>query len=166
MSLYKSLLKASNSTKKSSTKKSPKLLVIILTVAALAVAGLTVAAVTINQNISSSGTINAGPNIGVYSNSACTTSITSLNWGSVEAGGNATQTIYVKNTGTASVCIALAVNNWSPSTASTYMTLSWNQQGTQLSAGASTAATLTLTVLANATGITSFSNTISISGTG
>lgn len=145
--------------------KSPKLLAIVLTVAALALGASTLAAITVTQNISSSGVVTS-PNIGLYSDSGCTTNMTSINWGSVAAGGTATQTVYVKDTGTGAMTLSLAVSNWSPSGASTYITISWNQQGTQLSAGQSVAATLTLTVSSSITGITSFSNTITISGTG
>jgi uncharacterized repeat protein (TIGR01451 family) len=146
--------------------KASKLVVIVLTVAAFALAALTLAAINVSQNVSSSGTIATSPNIGVYSDSACTTNMTSVNWGSVAAGGTATQTVYVKNTGTGTMTLSLAVSNWIPSGASTYITISWNQQGTQLSAGGSVAATLTLTVSSSITGITSFSNTSAISGTG
>jgi archaellum component FlaG (FlaF/FlaG flagellin family) len=146
--------------------KASKLLVVVLTVAAFALATLTLAAINVSQNVSSSGTIATSPNIGVYSDSACTTNMTSINWGSVAAGGSATQIVYVKNTGTGSMTLSLAVSNWIPSGASTYITISWNQQGTQLSAGQSVAATITLTVSSSITGITSFSNTIAISGTG
>jgi len=146
--------------------KASKYLVIVLTVAAFALATLTLAAITVTQNVSSSGAVVTSPNIGVYSDSACTTTMTSITWGSVAPGGSATQTVYVKNTGTGSMSLSLAVSNWSPSGASTYITISWNQQGTQLSAGQSVAATITLTVSSSITGITSFSNTITISGTG
>jgi archaellum component FlaG (FlaF/FlaG flagellin family) len=145
--------------------KASKYLVIVLTVAAFALATLTLAAITVSQNVSSSGVVTS-PNIGLYSDSSCTTNMTSINWGSIAAGGIATQTVYVKNTGTGSMTLSLAVSNWSPSGASTYITISWNQPGTQLSAGQSVAATLTLTVSSSITGITSFSNTITISGTG
>jgi archaellum component FlaG (FlaF/FlaG flagellin family) len=145
--------------------KASKLLVVVLTVAAFALAALTLGAITVTQNVSSSGVV-TDSNIGVYSDSGCTTNMTSINWGSVAAGGTATQTVYVKDTGTGAMTLSLAVSNWSPSGASTYITISWNKQGTQLSAGQSVAATLTLTVSSSVTGITSFSNTITISGTG
>lgn len=145
--------------------KASKYLVIVLTVVAFALAASTLAAITVTQNISSSGVVTS-PNIGLYSDSACTTNMTSVNWGSVAAGDAATQTVYVKNTGTGAMSLSLAVSNWSPSGASTYITISWNKQGTQLSAGQSVAATLTLTVSSSITGISSFSNSITISGTG
>jgi len=147
--------------------KGSKLAVILLTVAALAVAVTTIAAITVNQSVSSLGTIAAGPNVGVYCDSACTNSITSINWGSIEAGCSASQTIYVEDTGGAAMTLSLAATNWSPSAASTYMTLTWTGQGAQIPAGGSLAVTLTLTVSSSMpVGITSFSNSITISGTG
>jgi len=98
--------------------------------------------------------------------STCTTNKTSITWASVAAGGSATQTVYVKNTGTAPMTLNLAVTNWTPTTASNYITITWNQQGTVLTAGQLIAATLTLNVSSSITGITSYSNTITISGTG
>jgi len=146
--------------------KGSKLAVILLTVAALAVAVTTIAAITVNQSVLSVGTIAAGPNVGVYCDSACTNSITSINWGSINVGGNASQVVYVRDTGDVAMMLSLSVSNWSPSTASTYMNLTWTGQGAQISAGASLAVTLTLTVSSNITSITSFSNSIMISGAG
>ena len=147
--------------------KASKLTVIFLTIAALALALTTIAAITINPRLSSSGAIIAEPNVGVYSNSACTAGISSINWGSVEAGGSASQTIYVKDTGGTAVTLSLAVSNWSPSTASTYINLTWTGQGSRIAVGGSLAVTLTLTVPSSTpTSITSFSNSITISGTG
>jgi hypothetical protein len=146
--------------------KASKPMAIILVILAFSLVASTLAAITVNQNVSSTGTITTSPNIGVYSNSGCTINMTTVNWGSVVAGGTATQTVYVKNTGTGSMTLNLATTNWNPAGASTYITITWNQQGTVLTAGQSTAATITLTVSASITGITTFSNTITISGTG
>ena len=148
--------------------KTSKLAVILMTVAAIAVAGITFAALTANQNVPSSGTITSGPNVSVYSNSACNNPVTSINWGSIEAGGSASQTIYIEDTGGAAMTLSISVSSWSPSTASTYITVSWTGQGSQISPGVSGAlpVTLTLNVLPSITGITTFSNSITISGTG
>ena len=146
--------------------KTSKLTAIALTIAALSLVATTLAAITVSQNVSSSGTIVTSPNIGVFSDSSCTTNITTLNWGSIAAGGTATQTVYIKNIGTGSMTLNLATSNWSPAGANTYITLTWNQQGTTLTVGQSVAATLTLSVSASITGITTFSNTITISATG
>jgi hypothetical protein len=90
----------------------------------------------------------------------------SVNWGSISAGGVATQTVYVKNTGTGTITLSLTTSNWNPAGASTYIAISWNQQGTQLSTGQAVVATITLTVSPGITGISSFSDTMTISGTG
>jgi hypothetical protein len=145
-----------------------KLSVILLTVAAMAVAGITYAAITVNQNVNSSGTITAGPNVAIYSNAQCTVPVSSISWGSIEAGGTATQTVYVEDTGGTAMSLSINVSNWSPSTASTYINVNWNGQGAQIQPGVSgaLAVTFTLTVSLSVTGITSFSNAITISGTG
>jgi hypothetical protein len=143
-----------------------KPLVIILTVVAFSLVASTLAAITVNQSVTSSGTITTSPNIGVYSDSGCTTNMTTLTWGSVAAGGTATQTVYVKNTGTGTMSLNLATNNWNPAGANSYLTITWNRQATQLTAGQSISATITLSVNADITGITNFSNSITISGTG
>ena len=152
--------------------KASKLTVILLTVAALAVALTTIAAITINQNVSSSGTITAGPNVGVYSNSACTTAITSINWGSVEVGNSASQTIYIEDTGGAQMAPSINIGAISPSTAASYITItitSPTSLPSEIQPGAANAIAVTFTVTVSSStpsSVTSFSNTITISGTG
>ncbi len=146
--------------------KASKLAVVIVVAVALALTMTTYSIVNVNKNVSSFGTITTSPNIGVFSDSACTANMSSINWGTVAAGGSTTQTVYVQNTGTGTITLSLAASNWNPTTASTYLTIGWNQQGTQLAAGQSVAATITLTVASTITGFTSFSNNIAITGTG
>jgi len=147
--------------------KASKLTVIILTIAAIAVAGLTVATTTVNQNIPSSGTVTAGPYVGVFSDSACTNQITSIGWGSIGPGGNTSQTIYVENTGAAQMAPSISVGSWSPSDAVNYLTVTWSTLPSEIQPGVTNAVpvTLTLTVSSNITGISSFSNAITITGT-
>jgi len=144
--------------------KTAKLIVIALTVTALTLAATTLAAINVNRDIISSGDVTTTPNINVYSDSACTQNLTTINWGTIEAGSSTNQTIYVKNTGTGTLTLSLATSNWNPTTASSYLTIDWNKTGTHLSAGQSTSAILTLTVASNTTGVTTFSNTITIRG--
>ena len=149
--------------------KRSKLTVIIITIIGLALAVTTMAAITINQNLSSGGTITSGPNIGVYSTSACTGSqMTSISWGSVEAGGSASQIIYIEDTGAAQMAPSITISNWSPSGANTYISITWSTLPAEIQPGVSNAiaVTLTLTVSSSITGITTFSNSITISGTG
>jgi hypothetical protein len=142
----------------------PQLLIVILTIIGLTLGVSTMATITMYQNVSSTGTITTTPNIGIFSDSACTTSLSSINWGSVAAGDSATRTVYIKNTGTGAMTLDLSTSSWNPAEASTYITISWNKGGTTLAAGQSTAATITLTTAANITGISTFSYLITISG--
>jgi hypothetical protein len=144
----------------------PLIMVIALVVVATTLTAYTLATLNVNKNLSSSGTITTSPNLGVFSDSACTINMTAINWGSVSAGGTANQVLYVQNTGTGTLTLSLTTSNWSPLGAGTYLTMSWNQQGTQLPAGQSVAATITLTVSSSITGISSFSNSIAITGSG
>ena len=80
-------------------KLSPRLILIIAAIVVLlffTTAGL----LTVTQTISYSGTITA-LNVGVYSDSACTQSLTSISWGQIAPGGSVPKTIYIKNTGNA-----------------------------------------------------------------
>jgi hypothetical protein len=114
----------------------------------------------------SNGAVSTSANLGVYSNSACTTPLSSISWGNLTAGGNITQTIYVKNTGSGlSLALSMATSNWTPTTANGPITLTWNQEGTRLNPGQSVAATLTLTVSSTIADVTNFSVQITITGT-
>ena len=147
--------------------RNSKITVILLTIAAFALMVSTYASITVNSSVNSIGTISTGPNIAVYSDSACTNPVTTLTWGSLSPGGSTSQTVYIKNTGTVSESLSMATSNWSPTSASNYITVTWNNlNGYNLLAGASVAATITLTVSSSITGITNFANTVTFSGTG
>jgi hypothetical protein len=118
------------------------------------------------QQVPSSGAISA-VNVGVYTNSGCTTNCTSITWGTISPGSSATYTVYVKNTGNVPLTLSMTTSGWNPSSADGPITFSWNREGTALNAGQSTSATLTLTVSSSiSSSITSFSFNIVITGTG
>jgi hypothetical protein len=117
-----------------------------------------------SQSLQSSGTVTA-VNVGVYSDSGCTQNCTSINWGSIAPGNSTTRTIYVKNTGTIPMTLSMTTGSWVPSNANTYISLSWNREGTVLTANQSISATLTLSASSSAGNITSFSFNIIITGT-
>lgn len=108
--------------------------------------------------------IHARIGVGVYSNSGCTTPLSAISWGTLNAGNVTTRTMYVKNTGTVSEALNMTVNNWSPSAASCYIKLAWNQEKAVLTAGQVVTAILTLSVSSNISNIASFSNSIIITG--
>ena len=102
--------------------------------------------------------------VGVYWDSGCTNSVTSTNWGTVEPGSTNDVTVYIKNEGTAGETLSSTAENWSPSTASMYMSLSWDYGGQVIDVGEVVPVTLSLSVSASVTGITSFSFDIVIVG--
>jgi hypothetical protein len=145
-------------------KKIPSIAVIALTITALALTLTTAALLSTNQTVPLTGTINA-VNLGVYSDSGCTQTASSLNVGNLNPGGTATQTVYIKNTGNVPETLTMTTNNWIPSNASSSLTLTWNRQSTVLNAGASIQATLTLTAASNTGSLTTFSCNVTLTGT-
>jgi hypothetical protein len=136
---------------------------------ALAVTGLFLTLVTVgllssSQTVPSNGTVTA-VGVGVYSDSACTLNLTSIDWGAISPGNSTTRTIYIKNTGTIPVTLSMTTGSWVPSNANTYITLTWNRANYVLNANTSVSAVLTLTASSSAGNITSFSFNIIITGT-
>ena len=104
-------------------------------------------------------------NVGLYSDAACTQSLTAINWGALTPGAAASRTIYVKNTGDATLVLSFVAGSWSPIQSQSLLMVSWNRGGYTLTAGTIVAATLTLQVVPSAGSLSSFSFTITISGT-
>ena len=140
--------------------------IVTLVIIAMALTFTTFAAVTTSQNVQSSGAITSSANLGVYSNSACTTLLSNINWGTLTPGEATTQTIYVKNTGSdLSLALSMATNEWTPASVNGPITLIWDKEGTILQPGQSVAATFTLSVSSSIANVTSFSVQITITGT-
>ena len=99
----------------------------------------------VSQSVSSKGKLTV-INLGVYSNSACTLILTSLNFGSIYSGGSSNITLWVKNLGNSNEQLSLTTNTWSPVSVSQWLTLSWNQAGTVLTQNQVVAANLILNV--------------------
>jgi hypothetical protein len=145
-------------------KKIPIPAVVALAITALALTLTTAALLSTNQTVPLNGTITA-VNLGVYTDSGCTQTATALNVGTLNPGSTTTQTVYLKNTGTIPETLTMTTNNWTPTNAPTYLTLSWNRQNTVLTAGQSIQATLTLTAASNTGSLTTFSCDITLTGT-
>ena len=104
--------------------------------------------------------------IGVYSDSGLTNKVSTIDWGLLERGTQKSSTVYIHNEGNSPITMSMSTSNWSPSTASSYFTLTWNYNGQTINPGASVQVTLTLTVSASITGINSFSFDIIAAGSG
>lgn len=114
-------------------------------------------------NITHTGTIET-VGVAVYQDSACTQPLSSLNWGTLRPGTSTNRTIYVKNTGNTAVSLNMTVTAWNPPSASSYITLTWDKQGSQLTAGNKAQALLVLSVSAAVIGFTDFNCTTLVSG--
>ena len=145
-------------------QKLPSIAVIALIITALALTVTTAAVLSTNQTVPLNGTINA-VNLGVYSDSACTQTASALNVGTLNPGATATQTVYIKNTGTVPETLTMTANNWTPTSASSSLTLTWNRQSTVLNADQSIQATLTLTAASSTGSLTTFSCDVTLTGT-
>jgi hypothetical protein len=136
----------------------------VLAIAAMGVLVSALGALVSTRTISSTGSITA-VGIGVYSDSGCTTVLTSISWGALSPGATTTRTIYLKNNGTIPVTLTMATGNWNPASASNYITLAWDKQNYVLPAGSTVQAVLTLTVFSSISGITNYGFDITITGT-
>jgi archaellum component FlaG (FlaF/FlaG flagellin family) len=127
----------------------------------------TLGALIATRSFSNTGNIEAVEAVGVnvYSDSACTTAVSTITWGALDPGGAENYTVYVKNTGTVPLTLSMATGSWNPASASNYITLTWNQQNYVLLAGQVVQALLTLSVSPSVSGVTSFSFNTTISGT-
>jgi hypothetical protein len=143
-----------------------QLTVVALILVAIALTATTYGAISVNQSLSTNGSITVTPNLALYSNSACTTSLSTIDWGTITPGNNQTRTVYVKNTGTGtSLTLSISTNTWTPTSANGPITISWDKEGTRIAPGQSTTAVITLTSSSSIVDITTFSVQILISGT-
>lgn len=119
----------------------------------------------VNKIISNVGTIFVpNANLGVFSDAACTIAITSLSWGALEPSTVNNKQFYVKNLGNVPLLLTSSSSGWTPTNGPTYLHLTWDRESTVLSSNTSVLSTLTLTVDANITGITSFGFNLTIDG--
>jgi len=102
--------------------------------------------------------------VSVYWEQSCTSEVTSINWGNLNPGDTVSVTVYIKNEGNVAVELSMTTDNWDPSSASTYLTLSWNRQGFVLDSGEVVQATFTLSVSPDVQDVTTFSFDIIVTG--
>ncbi len=140
-------------------------LAITALIASVIAATSVMALLTTQRTISGAGAIKA-VGVGVYWDSACTNETSSLDFGLLEAGGSKSFTLYLKNNGNSPLTLNMTSQNWSPSSAPSYMSLTWTREGQQISPDQVIQFVITLSVSSSVTGISSFSFDIVITGTG
>jgi len=140
-------------------------LALVLSVLAIGIYGIALSSVYVVNTIPSAGTVK-GIGVGIYWNSECTNRTSSIYWGLLEPGSNKTLTVYIRNEGNSRVTLSKVTQNWSPLTASDYITLDWDYAGQALSVNQVLQTKLTLVVSSSISGITSFSFDTIIAATG
>lgn len=136
-------------------------LLIASTITGIGVSGL----LSASKTLSSSGSIKA-INVGVYDDFGCTQASSTIDWGTPEPGDSVTKTLYVKNLGNADMTLHLATSSWTPASASSDLTVSWDRESTVLSPDEVVETIVTLDISSSITGIDAFSFQIIIEGTG
>ena len=103
-----------------------------------------------------------GINVGLYSDQACTTPVESIQWGLLEPGATANQTVYIRNEGDSKTTLTMTLSKWKPKNSSNYIGLVWDYTGQTLDISQVIQVRLTLFILENIQGITDFSFDITI----
>lgn len=123
-------------------------------------------AIQLSNTISTVRTIMLSVDMGVYQDASFTSAVTALDWGTLESGATKSYSVYIRNEGNSVLTLSMSTADWSPSTASNYLTLTWNSNGRTVNAGEAIRATFTLTVSNSISGITNFSFDINLVGNG
>ncbi len=136
---------------------------------ALMGAAITFAAMTAISNsrkISSTAKVTT-INVRVYKYLNRTPEVTSIDWGTLDPGETANFSCYIFNDGNAPMTLSLATESWNPTNASSQISLSWNYPAnTPVPVSGAVATTFSLAVSPAISGITDFSFTIVITGSG
>jgi len=104
--------------------------------------------------------------VGIYKDINFTVSVTEIDWGIIEPGESKNFSAYIVNESNVPLTLTIRTENWNPLNASSFMTLTWDYNGTQIGVGGSVPVTLTLQVAQTVSGIESFSFDIVIVGVG
>jgi len=85
-----------------------------------------------------------------------TVKATVIDWGLMSLGGSSTMTLYLKSTSTIPAELTFSTENWQPSTAQQFFTLTWDYDHQPLSPGQVIPVTFSLRVSENVAGVTAF----------
>jgi archaellum component FlaG (FlaF/FlaG flagellin family) len=118
----------------------------------------------LTQNTLNTSGVMADVDIGVYSDSACTEPLSSLNWGTCYAEENSTVTLYIKNLGTVDTVLFVATDTWMPENAASHYLLYASCDGVTIGSGQVLETTFSLYPQSTASQFDAFSFDIIIQG--
>ena len=134
----------------------------ILTVLAVVL----IASAFFQVRITATGTVK-GIGVEVFADYELTKKIDAVNWGEISPGGSSQVTFWILSTSTTDVTLDLITENWKPSHAESYISVTWDwSNSVPLAPNEKRASILTLTVSSEVQGITDFSFDIVVSATG
>jgi len=139
---------------------------ILLTVITMAIGAVVLGSGILfgSRTITNQGNVNA-IGVGVYSEASCTNEISSINWGYIEPGSTKNFTIYIRNEGNVPITLNMTTDKWNPVSTSTYVSLRWNHEASQVAVNSVVEAVLTLLVSTDIAEITNFTFDTIIIGT-
>ena len=123
--------------------------------------GFVYAALQYSVTISTHGII-ISREFNFYSDSACASKVSSIDWGTLEPGQQVNRTLYMKSSLASDVSASLAVRNFEPAVGSSYLVLAWDYLGAPIASGQVLLVTFTLRVASTVTGISLFSFDIEV----
>jgi archaellum component FlaG (FlaF/FlaG flagellin family) len=118
----------------------------------------------LTQNTLNTSGVMADVDLGVYSDSAGTQPIASIDWGMCYVEENTTVTVYVKNEGSVASTLTVITDNWTPPSAESSYLLYANCDGETLAPSEVFTTTFTLYPLSTASSFDTFSFDIIIQG--
>ena len=113
--------------------------------------------------VTNTGVVGVG-GVWAYENSGCTTLLKSINWGTLKPGSSSNSMCYIRNEGDSVTTLSMSTDDWDPSEAQDYLTLSWDYGGQSIDVDEAVQITFTLDVDSTIEGITNFSFDIIIAG--
>jgi len=107
----------------------PLVVIAIIVILLLTVSGDLLGLLLSIRLVGTGGRISASPNIAIYEDVNCTSSLSYIDWGSLEPGLTRNVTMYIRNEGTGGTTLSLSTANWQPANISSYMNLTWTYGG-------------------------------------
>lgn len=147
-----------------SMRKIPVGVILVIAMTVIAVSVLATSLLMARLRVPNVGNVKA-VGVGVYWNSACTSNVTSIDWGFLEPGAIVNITVYIKNEGNIPVMLNMTTDNWNPTLDSNNITVSWNREEHVLDSESVVQAVLVLSVSSDINGVTDFSFDIIVTGT-
>lgn len=108
----------------------PLIAIVIILFVTLIASSLILGKFSSYRLIGAQGDIETPPFIGIYWDNNGTNPVQNITWGSLQPNFTVNKTFYIRNQGTKEINLTLRAENWNPSNLSSYMSLTWNYDGT------------------------------------